>query len=138
MTNPSPKGSRAAIYGRAASLTQAGDDPQPVTSVEDQIALCRSFAEAHGWDVVGVYRDAPHTGNWGGEGLIQAMRDATEGLFEVLLVRDVARLGRDASLVQQVLNALGAVGVSVGVVPNPPALCEECARMEDGGEANDE
>ncbi len=66
------------------------------------------------------------------------MRDATAGLFKVLLVRDAARLGRDAGFVQSVLNALGAVGVSVGIVPDPPVLCEECAITEDSGEADDE
>lgn len=138
MSKPPPKGTRAAIYGRDASLVQSDAHAQPPIAVADQIALCRLFAEDHGWDVVAVYIDAPQTGGWAGQGLIQAMRDATKGLFKVLLVRDVARLGPDAGFVQDVLNALGAVGVSVGIVPNPPVLCEECARMEDTGEVDDE
>lgn len=126
MDKPPPKGTRVAIYACAAFLEQLDMGAQPPQAVADQIALCRLFAEGHEWDVVAVISDAPQNGLRMGEGLLQMMKDAAAGLFEVVLVRALDRIGRNPELVQHVLDGLGQVGVIVGVVSDPPPLCDDC------------
>lgn len=127
MDKPPPKGTRIAIFARAAYVEQSDMGIQPPQAVSDQIALCRLFAEGHEWDVVAVFSDAPQSGLRMGEGLLQMMKDAAAGLFDVVLVRDLDRFGRSPALVQHVLDGLGEVGVIVGVVSDPPPLCDGCA-----------
>lgn len=42
---------RAVIYARYSS------DLQREASIEDQIEVCRRYAEAQGWSIVGTYKD---------------------------------------------------------------------------------
>lgn len=128
MSRPPPKGARVAIYARAPLVDQSEIGIQPCPAVVDEIALCRLFAEGHEWDVVAVYTDAPQSGIRMGQGLLRMVRDAVARLFDVVLVRDLDRFGRNPELVQSVLDDLGAVGVMVGVVSDPPALCDDCAK----------
>lgn len=129
MNKPPPKGTAVAVYGRWGS-TQS--------SVSDQIATCCLFAESHKWVVVDVYQDVGQSGRRTGRALQQMIKDAAGGRFEVVLVRDLSRIGRDPALVQDVLNRLGAAGVSVGVVPDQPVLCDDCASVEMQGCTDDE
>lgn len=126
MDKPPPKGTRIAIFARAAYVEQSDMGIQSPQAVSDQIALCRLFAEGHQWNVVAVFSDAAQSGLRMGEGLLQMMKDAAAGLFEVVLVRDLDRIGRNPELVQHVLDGLGQVGVIVGVVSDPPPLCDDC------------
>lgn len=121
MNKPPPKGTAVAVYGRWGS-TQS--------SVSDQIAICCLFAESRKWVVVDVYQDVGQSGRRTGRALQQMIEDAAGGRFKVVLVRDLSRIGRHPALVQNVLNMLGAVGVSVGVVPDPPVVCDDCASVE--------
>lgn len=138
MSGPPPKGARVAVYARAALMDQQEIGIQPYPAVVDQIALCRLFAEGHEWDVIAVYTDAPQSGLQMGQGLLQMMGDAAARLFDVMLVRDLDRFGRNPEPAQSVLDDLGAVGVVVGVVPDPPALCDDCARAESEGQSHDD
>lgn len=47
---------RAVIYGRYPS------DLQREASIEDQVEVCRRYAQAHGWRVTGMYSDAALSG----------------------------------------------------------------------------
>ncbi|MGH6978687.1 MAG: recombinase family protein [Brevundimonas sp.] len=137
MDKPPPKNTRVAIYARAATVAQSDTGSQLPPAIADQVALCRLFAEGHEWDVVAVYTDAPQSGLRKGKNLLQMMKDAAR-LFDVVLVRGLDRFGRNVVLVQHVLDDLGAVGVSVGVVSDPPLLCEDCSLAkieEDSGDA---
>lgn len=127
MDKPPPKGARIAIYASAAFVEQLDMGIQFPQPVADQIALCRLFAQGHEWDVVAVFSDAPQSGLPKGKGLLQMMKNAAARLFDIVLVRDLDRFGRNPELVQHVLDGLGEVGVIVGVVPDPPALCDDCS-----------
>lgn len=138
MYTPPPKNTRVAIYARAASVDQSDTAVQRPPAIADQVALCRLFAEGHEWDVVAVYTDESQSGLWKGKKLLQMMKDAAARLFDVVLVRSVDRFGRNVVLVQHLLDELGAVGVRVGVVSDPPLLCADCslAKTEkDSGDA---
>lgn len=138
MSKSPPKGSRVAVYGSAASVMWSVSASEPSTAVADQIGLCRLFAESHAWEVVAVYTDEPRSGRAPREGLMQMLHGAARRAFDVLLVRDLDRLGRDAGFVQQLLNMLGAAGVIVGVVQDPQVLCAECALAQHVEEIGDE
>ena len=73
-----------------------------------------------------------------GRGLLRMMRDAAVRPFDVVLIRDLDRFGRDPELARSVLNDLGAVGVMVGLVSDLPALCDDCARTESEGQSHDD
>jgi len=47
---------RAVIYARYSS------DLQRAASIEDQIEVCRRYAEAQGWTIIGTYKDAVISG----------------------------------------------------------------------------
>lgn len=137
MSAPPPKGSRVALYASAAVIQQVGPSDR-LESVADQVSLCRLFAESHGWDVVAVYEDPVRSGPPRREGLMRMLHDAARSAFDILLVRDPARLGRDVGFVRQLLNMLGVAGVTVGIVQDPPGFCSDCASAEQGQEVGDE
>jgi DNA invertase Pin-like site-specific DNA recombinase len=87
---------------------------------------------------VAVYTDAPQSGLRRGKNLLQMIKDAAARLFDVVLVRDLDRFGRNRLLAQNVLDDLGAAGVSVGVVSNPPAFCAECVAALSQGSSHAE
>ena len=80
----------AVIYVRASS------GPQGSASLERQEAVCRAYAHAHGWTVLGAWRDADpaadrHT-RPGLAGLRHAVRAGSVG---VVLCYTLDRLSRD-------------------------------------------
>ena len=132
MTNPPAKGARAALYAYAASTEQTNHAcSEPLA---DQVALCRLYAEAHGWKVVGVYEDSAIPRGKPRKRLMQMLQHAADRAFDVLLVRHLDRLGRNG--VQDILNMLNAINVVVGIVPDLPAACEECAQAQQDQEAS--
>jgi site-specific DNA recombinase len=81
----------AAIYARYST------DKQKDTSIEDQFALCERVALRLGLKVVGKFDDRAKSGRtqFGRDGL-QDLKDAIDRRdFDVLIVEDVDRLGRD-------------------------------------------
>src|SRR3546814_9530698 len=54
--NWAPEGRRVAIYARFST------DMHNALSAEDQVRLCRAFAERQGWEVVEAYSDAAISG----------------------------------------------------------------------------
>jgi len=80
---------RAVIYARYSSGLQKE------TSIEDQVALCRRYADRKGWDVVEVYTDVERTGRNIRRPGFQAMKAAAaEQAYDVVIVEVFNRLTR--------------------------------------------
>jgi site-specific DNA recombinase len=80
---------RAVIYARYSS------DLQRDASIEDQIEVCRRYAEAQGWTIVATYRDAAIS--WASRfrpAFQKLIADAAERLFELAICEAIDRLGR--------------------------------------------
>lgn len=82
---------RAAIYARYSS------DLQSDRSIEDQVTLCRAYAEREGLQVIGVYEDRALSGGslLGRDGIARLLRDAADQQFDVIVVEALDRLSRD-------------------------------------------
>lgn len=82
---------RAAIYARFST------DHQSERSVDDQIILCRTYADNHGLQVVAVYDDKAKSGAsvYGRDGLLNLISDANQGRFDVIIVEALDRISRD-------------------------------------------
>ena len=80
---------RAAIYARYS------DEIQNPSSIEDQVSMCRKYAEAQGWDVTAIYADAAMTGRTANRPeFIRMRKDAAEKVFDVVAVEAVNRFSR--------------------------------------------
>src|SRR5215471_5348222 len=106
----------AAIYCRK-SQPQPGVSSE-ATSVARQEALCRAYAEAHGWtiDPAHVFTDAAISGaefskRPGLMKLLAALTPATP--FSELIVSDSDRLGREQFETSYLLKQLSQAGVTV-------------------------
>ena len=82
---------RAAVYARFST------EHQSERSVDDQIVLCRSYADNHGMQVVAVYSDKAKSGAsfMGRDGLLSLISDAGEQKFDVIIVEALDRVSRD-------------------------------------------
>ncbi len=100
---------RVAIYARYSS------DLQRQTSIDDQVAVCRRYADSPGWTVLDehVYSDAGISGaSLEGRPGIQALLGAApQRDFDVLLVDDSSRVARDLRDALYVLRLLKFAGV---------------------------
>jgi site-specific DNA recombinase len=82
---------RAAIYARFSS------DLQDIRSIDDQVALCREYAQRQGYTVVRVYEDAAASGAslHGRPGIKRLLADAQAKVLDVLIAESMSRIGRD-------------------------------------------
>ena len=96
---------RAVIYARYST------DLQREESIEDQVEVCRRFAQAHGWQVVNTYTDAALSGASRYRPAYQALiADARKNQFDIVVCEAVDRLGRrlaDTADLQDTLAFLG-------------------------------
>ena len=73
---------RAAIYARYSTNMQSA------ASINDQIRVCREYAQRQGWTITETYSDAAISGaNILRPGLQAALASARRGEFDVLLLR---------------------------------------------------
>ena len=80
---------RAAIYARYSS------DLQRDSSIEDQVEVCRRYAEIKGWIVSKVYSDAAVSGASTQRPGYQAMQvDARRNIYDVVVAESLDRLSR--------------------------------------------
>ncbi|MFN3668135.1 MAG: recombinase family protein [Brevundimonas sp.] len=101
---------RCIIYLRCAT---AGT-PDPIAA---QIAACEAYAAKQGWETVAVYEDIAVSGMTSSRpGLDALMAKLDHGHFEVVLVEDLDRLGRNVLHVHRMLTELHAQGVAVHTV----------------------
>ena len=113
-----------AIYARYSS------DLQSATSIEDQVRLCRAYADAQGWSVIRVFEDRALSGfasgsRQGYQELLTAALLGPTSPFDVILVEDLGRLTRDTGealrLYQRLqLKGIEIVGVSDGIQTGQP------------------
>ena len=93
---------RAFIYARYST------DLQNEKSVDDQIALCKSYAQKLGLQVVGNDHDRAKSGAsiFGRNGLARILEAAKRGEFEVLISESPDRISRDMADMASIHRAL--------------------------------
>ena len=65
-------------------------------SIENQYELLSKFVMLNGWTEVKTYRDDGYSGgNFQRSGFLEMLEDARHGLINLILVKDLSRLGRD-------------------------------------------
>lgn len=109
MSAPPPHGTLDARPNRQATLNEESK------SIEDQLTVCRTIAERHGWVEVGALRSVAGSGaaTVGRAGLFDMLATACGGEFDVVLVEDLSRLSRSASHADSLQNELEAPAVTV-------------------------
>jgi DNA invertase Pin-like site-specific DNA recombinase len=84
---------RAALYCR---LSKDDDLQGESASISNQRELLTSVCKANGWDIVEVYQDDGYTGlNMERPGLKKLLADVEQGLFNLVMTKDLSRLGRN-------------------------------------------
>ena len=98
-----------AIYARYSSELQSD------RSIEDQVALCRSYAQREGLVVTTTYDDRAQSGSSTASrmGLARLMRDAGQHLFTHLVVESLDRLSRDQADLATIYKRLTFLGVEI-------------------------
>lgn len=65
-------------------------------SIENQYEILSKFVMLNGWMEVKTYRDDGYSGgNFQRPGFLEMLEDARHGLINLILVKDLSRLGRD-------------------------------------------
>lgn len=103
---------RAAIYARFST------DLQNERSIDDQVALCRTYAEREGLNVVATFDDRARSGGsvLGRDGLLHLMDQAREHEFDVLVVEALDRLSRDMEDLAGIHKRLSFLGIEIRAV----------------------
>lgn len=110
--------SNAVIYTRTASVQGVND----AKAIEQQEAICRDYAKAHGFNVLHVFSDAGVSGNAterpGFQAMLDYLRDAYDQTQQkhVVIVSDVSRLARSGSALNKLHLELRNAG-SLLVMP---------------------
>ena len=100
---------RAAIYARFST------DLQNERSTEDQIDLCRAYAEREGFEVVATYADKARSGASliGRDQIMQMLTDAQAGKFDVIIVEALDRLSRDMEDLAGIHKRMSFLGIRI-------------------------
>jgi len=100
---------RTAIYARFST------ELQHERSIEDQVAVCRNYAERNEMEIVGVYDDRARSGAsmYGRDGLLRLLDAARDGGFEVILIEALDRLSRDQEDLAGIWKRLNFMGVEL-------------------------
>jgi DNA invertase Pin-like site-specific DNA recombinase len=99
----------AAVYARYSSELQSD------RSIEDQVDLCRSYAQREGLIVTATYEDRAQSGAsmQGRLGLARLLRDAADRLFTHLVVESLDRLSRDQADLASLYKRLTFLGIEI-------------------------
>ncbi len=99
----------------AAIYTRYSSDLQSERSIEDQLALCKTYAQREGLTVVAAYEDRAMSGASTVQrlGLQRLLRDAAEGRFKTLVVESLDRLSRDQADMATLYKRLSFDGVTI-------------------------
>ena len=99
---------RVALYARYSS------DQQREASIEDQLRLCRLYAEKQGWTVVDSYHDRAVSGaSLIRPGVQALLGDALRGRFDVVLAEALDRISRDQEDVAGVFKRMAFAQVKI-------------------------
>jgi site-specific DNA recombinase len=98
---------RAVLYARSACTTQ-----WPETKLESQLEPLRNQAASRGMEIVEEFRDAGSSGRRLDRPGLDRMRElAKHSGFDVLLTCRPERLGREAVLLDRILEELAGLGI---------------------------
>ncbi len=99
---------KVAIYARYSS------DNQREASIEDQVRLCREYAEREGWSVLDCYTDQAISGaSLMRPGVQELIAVALSGRFDVILAEAMDRLIRDQEDIAGIYNRMVFAGVKI-------------------------
>lgn len=103
---------RAVIYARYST------DLQHERSIDDQIALCRTYCARERLAVVATYQDRAKSGSsiLGRDGLIQLLAHSREGGFDVLVVEHSDRLSRSMRDLSEIYERFVFAGIELRAV----------------------
>jgi site-specific DNA recombinase len=103
---------------RVACYARFSTDLQNPRSAEDQLTLCRQFAEKRGWEVVAEFRDEGISGSSmvNRPGIRDLLAHAAEGSFDVMLCEALDRASRDLEDVAAIYKRLAFHGVKIWTV----------------------
>lgn len=103
---------RAAIYTRFSTTLQTEK------STNDQVALCRDYAEGNGFAVAKVYSDEAKSGasTIGRDGFNAMLADAMACRFDVIIVEALDRLSRDMADMAGMFKRLEFMGIRLAEV----------------------
>lgn len=106
------RGMKAAIYARYST------DLQSEKSIEDQVALCQSYAGRNGFAVVGTFQDRARSGAsvFGRSGLMLLMDAARDHQFGSVIVESLDRLSRDQEDLAGIWKRLTFLGIEIRAV----------------------
>jgi site-specific DNA recombinase len=107
-----PTKKKAVIYARFST------DLQNERSIEDQVALCRSYAVREDMDVIELYDDRARSGGsiMGRDGLLRLMDRARDRAFDVIIVEALDRLSRDMEDLAGIHKRLSFLGIEIRAV----------------------
>jgi DNA invertase Pin-like site-specific DNA recombinase len=110
ISGATPRRRRAVGYVRVASLSQA----DPRSALDGQAARVQAIARDRGLELIGIVEDGGKSAfDMSREGLNAILAAAAARRFDVVIVRDWARLARDPDDLQHILDSLAAGGVAV-------------------------
>src|SRR5262245_15576750 len=103
---------RAAIYARFST------ERQDARSIDDQLNICRAYAERLGWIVVGHYADAAVSGGsaHGREAFGRLIADAEAGRFDLILAEDIERWSRNLADIERFRERMEFLGVALRTI----------------------
>ena len=88
-----PQEVRAAIYCR---LSKDDDQDGPSASIQNQREMLSRYCEEQGWQVAGIFQDDGYTGlNMDRPDFQRMLKLIEQGMFDVVLTKDLSRLGRN-------------------------------------------
>ena len=107
---------KAAIYARFSS------DLQNERSIDDQIALCRAYAERQGMIIAQVYEDRAISGasTVTRHGWRTLMAHAADRRFDVIIAEDIDRISRDEADYHAARKRLAFIGIAIHTAHTGP------------------
>jgi site-specific DNA recombinase len=84
---------RCAIYARVSTLLDAQR-----TSIDNQIDIFRNYASQNNWEIAKIYTDKQSGTKENRPGLKALIEDGKEGLYDVILAKELSRLARNGRL----------------------------------------
>ena len=100
---------RVALYARYSS------DQQSVTSIEDQLRICREQAAREGWSVVAAYKDAAISGASVilRPGIQTLLQGAQAHQFDVVMAEALDRISRDQADIATLFKHMQFAGIPI-------------------------